>query len=510
MNNNGAFRLAIVTADGQCPRWMWEPLQAAVANGAAVLATVVSISGLPQRSHSWFVELYASWERRRYRPAYSLLDNVDVARAKAAPVVSFGSEEAVRLAKHLTNCRADVVLATPDVDHSSLSGIDIPIWRFQFGANAQQHDVPGLWEVVERSLSSVSLIETISGTTSPRVLETIIGRTDPRSWIRNQLGLVSKAADLLQRWIPPRALRLHCSAAGVVPADLSRPSVRPQAGLAVLRLLARFGNHARISALNTEQWQLAISTSQDFEQLTDLKVLTPPADRFWCDPFLLLRDGALHVFFEEYLYESGKGHISAMSRSSFGEWSEPITVLERPYHLSYPFVFEHEGELLMLPETTAAGRVELYRCVRFPGQWEFDRVLIKNFAGADATLWFDDVRWWLFVDLRDELCIFYSDSPRGPWQPHSGNPVKSDSRSSRPAGRIFRRGDDVIRPSQDCSVQYGREVVFNKIVRLTLCDFEEVEVCRLQVPSNHKNACHTFNQLRDITVVDRLVERRRR
>jgi hypothetical protein len=59
-------------------------------------------------------------------------------------------------------------------------------------------------------------------------------------------------------------------------------------------------------------------------------------------------------------------------------------------------------------------------------------------------------------------------------------------------------------------VQYGREVVFNKIVCLTACDFEEVEICRLQVPSNRNNACHTFNQLGDITIVDRLVERRKR
>lgn len=39
-----------------------------------------------------------------------------------------------------------------------------------------------------------------------------------------------------------------------------------------------------------------------------------------------------------------------------------------------------------MPETTAAGRVELYRCVRFPGQWEFDRVLIDNFAGEPTPL----------------------------------------------------------------------------------------------------------------------------
>jgi hypothetical protein len=198
-----------------------------------------------------------------------------------------------------------------------------------------------------------------------------------------------------------------------------------------------------------------------------------------------------------------------LSRSSSGKWSKPSTVLERPYHLSYPFVFEHDGELLMLPETTAVGRVELYRCGRFPDRWELDTVLVDNFAGADATLWFQDERWWMFVDLKNELYILYSDSLRGPWRSHRGNPVKSDSRSSRPAGRIFRSGEDVIRPAQDCSVQYGRDVVFNKITRLTVGDFEEVEIGRLATPWNVHTGCHTFNQLDGITVVDRLVQRRR-
>jgi hypothetical protein len=213
---------------------------------------------------------------------------------------------------------------------------------------------------------------------------------------------------------------------------------------------------------------------------------------------------------EEYIYEAGKGHISVVSRSRSGEWSGPTRVLERTYHLSYPLVFECDGELLMLPETTAAGRIELFRSRRFPDQWELDSVLVDNFAGADATLWFQDERWWLFVDVRDELHLLYADSLRGHWQQHRGNPVKSDARSSRPAGRIFRRDQDTIRPAQDCSLQYGREVVFNKITRLTPCEFEEVEIGRLRTPWDSNTACHTFNQLGDVTVVDRLVKRRKR
>ena len=58
-------------------------------------------------------------------------------------------------------------------------------------------------------------------------------------------------------------------------------------------------------------------------------------------------------------------------------------------------------------------------------------------------------------------------------------------------------------------VQYGREVVFNKITRLTVDEFEEVEIGRLGTPWRGSIGCHTFNQLDSTTVVDRLVQRRR-
>ena len=511
MQSSAGFRLALLTAGGTCPRWMWLPLQAAVTRRFVTLAAVANISGLSRQSHSWIVETYAKWERGRYLPTENLMEEVNIDDSDAERVASFALQEQGQLASWLSGCSANVLLVVPRAEQIELDGIDIPVWRLQFGATERTYREPGLWEVVERSLTSVSLVEITPASSAPRILETIVARTDPRSWVRNQLGLMAKASDLLRRWVPPQSSRIRRAESDLNPVVPTQNGTNQQSSLAVLRLLARFGNHAFARALNVEQWQLAIDTAGVFGRLRKPEILEPPLDRYWCDPFPLLRDGVLHVFVEECFYESNKGHISLLSRSPSGAWSGPTTVLERPYHLSYPFVFEYDDELLLLPETTAAGRVELYRCVRFPCQWEIDTLLIDNFAAVDPTLWFQDDRWWLFLDVKDELYLFYSDSPRGSWEPHPGNPVKSDSRNSRPAGRIFRLGEDVIRPSQDCSLQYGREVVFNKITRLTVRNFEEVEICRLQTPWNgYITCCHTYNQRDDITVVDCLVRRRKR
>ena len=510
MKNGKGFRLALLTAGEQCPRWIWEPLQAAVSAGQATLAIVANISGLPKASHPWVVEMYARWEHKRFLGANSLLDDVEITARDGQQILSFSAHNVYGLAAELANRCVDVLLVTPDADRAVFDAIGIPVWKFRFGVSEHQHNDFGFWEVVDRSISTLSLVETPPQGGTPRVLETIVGRTDPRSWIRNQLGLAAKASDLLHRWIPPQINRLQCvepeDRSGVVTEEASSR----KSGLAVLGLLGRFGKHVGSSAFHVGQWQLAVARSQDLRCLSDPEILAPPLDRFWCDPFPFLRNGMMHVFVEECLYESGRGHIAMLSRSTAGEWSTAQTVLERPYHLSYPFVFEQQGQLFMIPETIAAGRIELYRCAQFPDEWELDTVLVDNFAGSDATLWFQDNRWWIFVDVKDELHIQYADSLRGPWSPHPRNPVKSDSRSSRPAGRISRNGADVIRPAQDCSIQYGREVVFNKITRLTVIDFEEVEIGRLRTPWNGNVCCHTFNQIGDITVVDRLVQRRKR
>jgi hypothetical protein len=163
----------------------------------------------------------------------------------------------------------------------------------------------------------------------------------------------------------------------------------------------------------------------------------------------------------------------------------------------------------MLPETIASGQIELYRCLEFPAKWDLDTVILEGLAGAEPTLLQQDDTWWLFLDVDGDLHLFYSGSPRGPWIAHEANPVKSDARNTRPAGRIFRWGEDYIRPTQDCSIRYGREVVFNKIIRLNRESFDETEIARLPTGWDDAIGCHTFNRADGLTVVDRLVTRRR-
>jgi hypothetical protein len=245
--------------------------------------------------------------------------------------------------------------------------------------------------------------------------------------------------------------------------------------------------------------------------------LLPPHDRFWADPFPLLNDGRHWIFFEEKV-SAQPGRIAVVEVGPGGVVGPPVPALERPYHLSYPFVFEWDDQIYMLPETEQNRTVEVYRAEEFPTRWTADRVLLSGVRAVDATLAEIAGRWWMFVNIAeseeapiaDELHLYHAATPLGPWLPHRLNPVKSDVRSARPAGRPFSFRGSWYRPAQDSSGRYGAAVVINRIERLDEEGFAEEEVARLS-PAWRPDliGTHTLNAAGGLTVIDAQRLRRR-
>ena len=186
-----------------------------------------------------------------------------------------------------------------------------------------------------------------------------------------------------------------------------------------------------------------------------------------------------------------------------------MKVLERDYHLSYPFLVEEEGQLYMIPETAHNNTVEIYRCVDFPAQWKLERVLMKDVFCADTTLHREGDKWWMFTnaarpgeEINDELFLFSSDRLLGDWKPHRRNPVKSDVRSARPAGRLFRQRDALYRPGQICAPHYGSGIALNRVTRLTHDEYLEEEEARIVPRSQAVLGIHTINRAGDLSVTD--------
>ncbi|MEL7310225.1 MAG: hypothetical protein AAFN07_01830 [Pseudomonadota bacterium] len=269
-----------------------------------------------------------------------------------------------------------------------------------------------------------------------------------------------------------------------------------------------------------QRWRLRQSGKFSLGQQTELSaVFDNPQGCYRADPFLYETEGQYWLFFEEYADSRQLGHLSVVPIDEQGQFSgEARIILEQPYHLSYPQVFEWQGEHYMLPETSANQTVELYKAIDFPYHWELQAVLMEEIDASDATLLFQANKWWLFANVRthvaissqDECFLFYSDSILGPWRPHALNPVVSDCRTSRPAGAIFERNGRLIRPTQDSTFRYGYGLNFMEITELSEDAYSEVLLEHVP-PDNATRAIgiHTYAELGQISYVDELFRRAR-
>jgi len=132
----------------------------------------------------------------------------------------------------------------------------------------------------------------------------------------------------------------------------------------------------------------------------------------------------------------------------------------------------------MIPESGANSTVELYRAIRFPEKWKLEKVLFEGRA-VGTTTWHQNDLWWLFTTLAETpghcvmQLLIYSHSLTGDWKYHPANPISTDVRHARGAGAIFCHAGGLVRPTQDCSRNYGYSFTFKEILSLSPITYEE-------------------------------------
>lgn len=209
--------------------------------------------------------------------------------------------------------------------------------------------------------------------------------------------------------------------------------------------------------------------------LSDAKPLRISQHQYFADPFLLRHSGRLWAFCEVFEHSDNIGRIGVaeLTEEGLGEFQ---IVLPGGPHRSYPFVFEHSGEIFMIPESCATLRLEVWRAVRFPGEWELVATALEGTVAVDSSLHHDGERWWLFTNAVSdaasdpglELCVFETDGPHlRRLAAHAGNPVVIDTRYSRNAGRVFSRNGRIYRPAQSHEFGlYGYGLSLMEVLRL--------------------------------------------
>lgn len=524
------LRVGVFAGAAPQPRWMVEALARAAASPWAEIASVTLLEAAPQAVPALW-RAYSRLDSRLFGSAANWSERRDVTQL-------VGRDKRVRDAAwraQARDARLDVAFAVGEVDDALLDGVArFGTWRFCFGEeHGTREALAGMREALERNPVLASGLRIRLGAGEPdRLACPSWGRAFPFSVARSRDAAFAKASEFLARALRElQAGGTRWIEEGTWPAAQRREERFPGTlGLArdIATLGTRVAQRAAEKALTVEQWSIAyrFAGAEAWDgSLEGFHRLDPPKGWYWADPFPIQVNGRNYIFFEELPLGASKAHISVVEVDREGRASAPRKVLERDYHLSYPFLVEEDGVLYMIPETADNATVEVYRCVEFPAQWTLERVLMRQVRCADATLHREAGRWWMFAnsarpgeDINDELCLFSAERLLGDWEPHRRNPVKSDVRSARPAGRLFRRGGRLYRPGQIGTPLYGSGIALHRVTRLDRDGYEEQEESRIVPPPaaaprwagiGSVLGVHTLNHAGDLTVTDAFTRRAR-
>ena len=545
VNEKRPLRVGLLLDSFTQPRWVSTIINDIQNSSIARICLVVKNEAPDQQPLPGRVRSY--WKNRNYllyalynrldarRPAADAFEGVDVQELLAGCPV-FGVVPVMKKFSDWFPDEATEKVRSYDLDVAISFGFRIlrgealriakhGVWSYHHGDNfVNRGGPPGFWEVMDASPITGSVLQVLSeDLDNGQVLDRTWLRTSDRFSVRlSKNNLYWRSSSFVMRQLrelyengspasEQRQFRPYYNRLHKMPTNAE---LLPK----LCKLSWTYATSKLEHAFFFDQWTLAYrfrtSPTDPNNTFYRFNHLTPPKDKFWADPFPVKFEGKYFVFFEEYLYKDQKAHISVIELTKSGP-SDPAPVLKRDYHLSYPFVFYWNERYWMIPETAANKTIELYACQSFPGEWKLDTVLFEGVAARDATLFELDGLWWMFVaiadtDSSDELHLYYSSSPLGPWRPHKKNPVKSDVRNSRPAGRPFYWNGDLCRPAQNSSRRYGYGMTINRMVRLTPDEFVEQEISQV-LPQWRKDlrGTHTLNLCEDLTIIDCLVRRRR-
>lgn len=229
------------------------------------------------------------------------------------------------------------------------------------------------------------------------------------------------------------------------------------------------------------------------------------------DPFLFVKDDTLFLFYESKKLFS-PGVIKMTCTKDLCNWSKPIIVLDEPFHLSFPFVFEDNGKIYMIPETGEDKSVRLYEAENSDlSQFIFVKNLLNHkeldnitIDYADSCIFKENNKYYLFTSVQykgiNHLELYICDSLNGNFLKHPASPICISNKYGRNAGSIVKFNNTIYRVSQDCEKKYGDNVNIHRIILLTDTEYkEEISVENIYQPNMqngfYKDGGHQFHTI---------------
>lgn len=251
-------------------------------------------------------------------------------------------------------------------------------------------------------------------------------------------------------------------------------------------------------------------------------IFSPSPVMIVADPFLVVKDDVLYLFYEEYRYLE-KGIIKMTSTDDLVNWEQPKIVLQEDFHLSYPWVFQYEGQWYMLPETSAVHEVRLYKAVdNLFDRFELSDVLIARgdceqiprMDFCDSSITEKEGIFYLFTTINvgrgNELHLYWSENIQGPFVEHTQSPLIVSDKYGRNGGSLIEWEGKLYRFAQDCDGEYGKNISLFEINELTRHKYDESLLQEDLLTKSGLKSGHQYNFVRfkglNIVAVDQRIK----
>ncbi|WP_417911297.1 hypothetical protein [Candidatus Electronema sp. PJ] len=240
-------------------------------------------------------------------------------------------------------------------------------------------------------------------------------------------------------------------------------------------------------------------------------------NHYFADPFVVTRNGRTVCYVEDYDYKYGKGSIAAVELFD-RSYTILGTVIDEQFHMSFPFVFEYNNEMYMVPEVSGSHSIRLYKCIKYPMEWEYQNDIMSNVDAVDPMIFSRGDVWWLLFnkieheDANSILVAFYGENPlSGNWISHSLNPLVFNSNIARNGGILVDQDGFTVRVRQKQGFDsYGESLTLAKIKDISPSSFIEEEVGQVtpdffyetkgihHMHSNNRYTVYDFNKIERI------------
>lgn len=238
-------------------------------------------------------------------------------------------------------------------------------------------------------------------------------------------------------------------------------------------------------------------------------------DNFWfADPILFSDGGKTWLFVEAFNKAERKGEIGVFDITD-GKVVNFRVIIQTPTHMSYPFVFKHDGDYYMIPETGAAKSVTLYKSISFPDVWVVDKTLIEGDVYRDSTIFRDDSGKYQVLTYKQEgtnrfnmkntFTIFGLDMDKKVLTEKGC--IEDKRKMNRPAGPVFMDNNIMYRVAQKCNRAYGESInVFRIGSDMTFAKdkiISKLDGSNIILPDGMKPVLiHTYSQAGGYEVID--------